>query len=318
MALPTLTKTWQFNVNNALASFGTAALDNKNLLLQQKNALMGFGTLPATMFYSCNSVTAGTAGDGVDRLATAANFVANNAGSAHSWYVLKFPGIGSNFQFLLDYNNNAAAGNAGQISYSPSAGFTGGSTTAAPTATDQVGPINSGSGLTGITTDLAQRWSVMQSTDGQCILIFSFAAGTPRTFGVFQKGANPTGGTPGATNSGFGHWTNQATSALGGFALQNAISATTVLSYETPAMLSIASEVSGLWDLFPVGQTCQATVGARGRLFTLQDIWVASPSLAIGDTAPLTGSPSAQFACVQANASQTIWVPWNNGAINLS
>jgi len=134
---------------------------------------------------------------------------------------------------------------------------------------------------------------------------------------VFQKGGNATGGTPGATNSGFGHWTNQSTSALGGFTVQNAISATTVLSYEATANLTIASEVDGLWDIFPIGQTCTATVGARGRLFTLQDIWVSSSSLAVGDSAPTSGT-TGQFVCAQGNASQTIWVPWNTGAFNLS
>lgn len=89
MSLPSLAKTWQFNANNSIAAQGTALADNRRLWRTLKDALIGFATNPWVMRYSCNSVTAGTAGDGVDRLTADSNFVWANDTVAHTWYVLR-------------------------------------------------------------------------------------------------------------------------------------------------------------------------------------------------------------------------------------
>lgn len=308
-----MTKTWQFNVNNAQAAQGTPLADNKMQLLAIKNALIGFGTQPWTVVSSSNSVTASNA----DNWSTVANLVWNSPGSAHSWIVLKQTGIGSNFQVLIACDVASATGASGSIKISPSTGFTGGTTTANPTAADSFNLINVASFLT-LSADAALRWSVMQSTDGQCTRIFGFSGGSLLYYGMFEKGANATGGTPGATNSGWGHWIVSAPS-FAGTTSQNGINAATVPSYESTANISIASEVDGAWDIFPVGIACTATVGARGRLFTLQDVWFSSSGIAAGDTFPATGSPTSQFIVIAGTAAiGAVVLPWNNGAFNLT
>jgi hypothetical protein len=74
---------------------------------------------------------------------------------------------------------------------------------------------------------------------------------------------------------------------------------------------NIANELSGEWPLWPISIDC-STVGARGRLGTLVDIWMGSSAVASGDSYPATGT-TGQFA--QFN---NLVIPWNGGAVNLS
>ena len=162
MALPVLAKTWQFQVNGTLPMLpgSKALIQNTALVFAIKNGLVGFGTAPWVVRYSCNSVTAGTAGDGVDRWATVANLVWNNAGAAHSWMVLRQTGIHSTYEILLSLEPLSSTN---LIVAQSDVGFTGGTTTARPTATDEyiLGTANmTPSILTTIRTHF------MQSTDG--------------------------------------------------------------------------------------------------------------------------------------------------------
>ena len=59
MALPTLEKTWQFNVNQAIATTGVVNTDAQNLLFRIKQTLIGFSSNPWTVVRSSNSVTTG-------------------------------------------------------------------------------------------------------------------------------------------------------------------------------------------------------------------------------------------------------------------
>src|SRR4051812_42695947 len=119
MALPSLTKTWNFLVNALIPATGSSLNDNRTLLKSIKDALKGSGTwtdsaganlggAPAgawTTRYWWDSVTAGTAGDGVDRWGAIGNLVWANAGSAHSWYALRQTGIATNFEVLFSCEN---------------------------------------------------------------------------------------------------------------------------------------------------------------------------------------------------------------------
>src|SRR5260221_1297717 len=113
MGMPTFVKTWQFNINQAIASNGTAGvagqrISDNQVLLALKNSLKGFAQNPWTVQYSSNagnngtagaaSGAAGTVGDGVDRWTSAKqDSGAGNtndlnraaAGSRHSWFVLR-------------------------------------------------------------------------------------------------------------------------------------------------------------------------------------------------------------------------------------
>ncbi len=85
--------------------------------------------------YSCDSVTAGAAGDGVDRWGDTfdgTKIVRAAAGTAHSWMVLKHASLG--YWACIDYSG--AADNNVVIAFSKTA-FTGGTTTGRPASTSE-------------------------------------------------------------------------------------------------------------------------------------------------------------------------------------
>lgn len=87
-----------------------------------------------TVRYSCDGAVAGTAGDGVDRWTstfTPAKLVRAASGSAHSWMVLRNATAG--LECCIDLNS--ATDGAGAVVFARvAAPFSGGSTTARPTA----------------------------------------------------------------------------------------------------------------------------------------------------------------------------------------
>ncbi|HSX21505.1 MAG TPA: hypothetical protein VLE97_01870 [Gaiellaceae bacterium] len=323
MALPTLTKTWQFNVNNAIVALGSSLADNRRLLRSIKNAMVGFTTNPWTMRYSCDSVTAGTAGDGVDRWTADANLVWANAGSAHSWAVIRQTGIATNFELLLSCETAAGLGQILTAYISFSAGFTGGTTTARPTATDEQVLI-SAANWSGVSTDVASRWSVMQSTDGQCTRVIIASAGAATAYWLLEKPANPTTG-----------WSNPSISLM----IQNVpVFSTLCAAASTAAKMrngsttgnvvflcegnntnlipadttfgTVANEIDSSWPMTPIA-VASYTVGVRGRHGTLQDLWFGQASIATADTYPNDASNQfVQFGC--------LIFPWNGGGVNLT
>lgn len=162
MSLPTIEKSWQFAPNNVQGTIGTGVDDSvSQTLLDIKNVLTNSGSMftwtdangsvisPVntwTVGYSSNSVTAGTINDGVDRWLTHTSVVSctagSNSGTARSWIVLKNSALdpGGNFQLLIHYGSTTTSGTQilFEIFVSRAAGFTGGSATARPTATDEV------------------------------------------------------------------------------------------------------------------------------------------------------------------------------------
>jgi len=326
MALPTLTKAWQHNVNNAISALGSALADNRRLLRSIKNALVGFGNNPWTVRYSSSSVVAGTAGDGVDRWSADSDLVWAAAASARSWIVLRQTGVATNYELLLSCEAASGTGTTLMAVISFSAGFTGGSTTARPTATDEQILLN-GANWGGAASDQATRWSVMQSTDGQCTRMILCIAGVVTAYWLFEKPANPSTG-----------WTNPSVSymvaaapTIGALSAQTSVlgkmrnSSTTgnvVITCEGNASFqiptdtvygNIANEITGEWNMVPLGFESY-TVGVRGRHGTFQDMWMGSTSIPTGDVYPNDGPPSsAQF--VQFG---NLIFPWNGGAVNLS
>lgn len=324
-ALPTLVKTWQLSCNNAQAALGSALIDNRTVLLAVKNQMLAFGSNPFTVDYSCNSVTAGTLADGVDRWAAIANLVWGAAGGAHSWIVLKQAGISSTWRLLLSLEGSSATGSVLTAAVSPIAGFTGGTTTARPTATDESVMLAGASTFT--TIDQSLRWSVGLSTDGQCFYFIMCYAGAATNFAVFTV---PVNATTGWTSPAYSVWIPAATGQplVGNLQTGNngkgRIGATTCtfnLSCETgigavsgPADTTfgnIANEVDGTWPIWPLGLN-SGTVGVRGRHGTIQDLWYGSSNVPSGDSYPATGT-TGQFA-----QFGNIIVPWNNGPVNLS
>lgn len=297
MALPSLAKTWQYNRNNTVAAQGSATATNRRLMRSLKNALVGFGTNPWTLRYECDSVTAGTAGDGVTRWSADANLVGNSAGSAHSWTVLQQTGIGSSFQMCIDLT--AATLQTATIVFSASAGFTGGTTTARPTATDEQ-VVVSGSSWGGGSADQQYRWSINQTTDGQCTRIITAAIGALVSVWVIDKLTSLVtgwtvpycsliyaGATPTLTNI---TTTGRARVGSVNATLQIVTEGTTAAT--GPADVTwgnIANEVDSSWPFYFAG-VAGTTAGARGRLGNFQDLWLGSGSVATGDGYPVTGT----------------------------
>lgn len=317
MALPTLTKTWQFNVDNAIAAQGSALADNRRILRSIKDALIGFATNPWTMRYSCNSVTAGTAGDTTDRLTTDANFVWASAGTAHSWFVLRQTGVATNFEVCISCESVSTNGVQLAIVISPSAGFTGGTTTARPTATDEF-VVLSGT-WTAQATDTASRWSVLQSTDGQCTRVWGAASGSINYVWILDKPANAVTGW---SNPSCG-WAFGATPTLNNFTAYNgkmrsgSTNGNVAMGCETAGNAiipsdtvigTVANEIDGTWMALPIGISCN-TVGIRGRHGTMQDLWFSQSPIPTGDTYP---DVTNQFVEVFP-----LILPWNGGPVHL-
>jgi hypothetical protein len=323
MALPTLSKTWQFNVNNAQAAQGTALADHRKLLRAIKNALIGFATNAWALRYSCNSTTAGTAGDGVDRWSSDTDLVWANAGTAHSWVVLRQTGIATNFEMLISCEAANGSGNTLTLVISPSAAFTGGSTTARPTATDEIVLI-SNVAWSGIgSADLSLRWSVMQSTDGQCTRVIICNSGAVSAYWIIDKPANPTTGWSNPSVL-FAAAASPTVAVLAGSAAPGRMrsGSTTgnvqmlcegnnvTLGPIDTTWGNIANEISSEWPMVPIA-FASITVGVRGRHGTFQDLWFGSVSVSSGDTYPNDSSNQfAEFGC--------LILPWNGGSVNLT
>ena len=256
--------------------------------------MIGFATNPWTVRYLCDSVTAGTAGDGVDRWSADTKLVWANAGTAHSWIVLRQTGIGTTYELLISCEGTSVSGSLLTILTSIS-GFSGGSTTARPTATEELTVASSGQWLGA--SDVSNRWSVMQSTDGQCTRILVGYSGNFTTLIVLDKPNNPTTG-----------WTTPNFSALYYNGVLN-INVTGVISTSVPNARSrigsvngsvsltiegmgnnfatdttignIANEVDSSWNMWPLGIAC-ITSGVRGRLSFWYQLMVPFENTAAG------------------------------------
>lgn len=133
MALPTLEKTWKFNVSRP-DLMESVAVKHKDALLWMKNNLIGRADAPWSVNYSCNSVDVGTPGDGVDRWLDYDDIVEAFPPGAHSWMVLDTP-LGSS-QLCIDYDSGSNWWILDMV-FSPEGLFTGGTAGNRPTAVDE-------------------------------------------------------------------------------------------------------------------------------------------------------------------------------------
>ncbi len=150
-----LSKTYYTRQDVQLDDTSTAALMEKSLLYAIKALLKGektgttgtAGAPPAgslwTCYYSCDSVAAGSADDGVDRWGggtfDGTKIVRGTAAAVRSWFVLKSPAaltaLGVSFYLIIAYDGASDS----QFSLTLcKAAPTGGTTTARPTSTDEV------------------------------------------------------------------------------------------------------------------------------------------------------------------------------------
>lgn len=318
MALPTLIKTWQISRNISCPPAGSTLAKARFQMRTLKNTLIGFGSGAWTVRGSSSSVAAGM--DSVDRWAADADLVWNNSGSAHSWIVLRQTGIATNFELCIDLNQTFER--SGSIIVSPAAGFTGGSTTARPTATDEIVLINNAEIQPEF--DVQSYLNVWQSTDGSACRIVLWQANIQRMFWLFEKPRNPRASwanpsfsivmssAGGSSQAIFSNLFRAYASALG----RSRIGTTTALMTctgetaqagflpSTSPTATSANEIDLAWDMYPIGLATD-TVGVRGRHGLLHDIWWAPTSVGQGDTAP-NDSADRQFVKMG-----DLWLPWH-------
>jgi hypothetical protein len=324
MPLPTVEKTWQFDVNRQFA-MGSVAFDTARPMLRHiKDQMKVWGW---TVKGSCNSVTTGM--DGTDRWATDANLVwASTDGGAKSWIVLVHPDGG--FEILICLRNSTT-GAHNLFLRSSVAGFTGGSTTAIPTATDHMPH-----GTTSLTSPqyvlpatgigaFAGVLHMMQSTDNNSLRIVGFNGGISQSGIIIERLGDAVPGFPtrplvacGQSIAGnVGWWVfSQLYSSTAQLACMTAggtpfyvhltcEGGTTTTNGQLPNAISVPNEFSGEHAIYPVG-AASATAGARGRHGRMVDLWWNSGSslLVEGSTHPDDGS--RQLVCIGSMV-----FPWN-------
>lgn len=121
------TYTWTCDVNNAAAAGASTYIQAQNTIHEVKTALVNIGW---TLQSSSNSSSAGAS----DYLTASTNWVWSTG--AHAWARLRDPDL-SNFEIVIDCNRASVNPHTMDIYFSPSGGFSGGSTTARPTASDE-------------------------------------------------------------------------------------------------------------------------------------------------------------------------------------
>lgn len=318
MSIPLLAKPWQFDVNQFIPYQGTQTRQAQMFLWTLKQSLRNLTYAPWTVKGSSNSVAAGM--DTVDRWTASTNVVFAGDGVAHSWIVLQQTGLTSvgnpatsGFQLLIDCSTTPFGDTqGGRVYVSFSAGFTGGSTTARPTATDEIG-ITSAHGVNtywaGVGATVPLRLHVMQSQDGECLRVFAYQAGLtgPQCvlFIFLEKLSNPIDGLTypvvcqwlGSSSGGSNILTltqalntgassepltgrQSPTQFWGSFTVEG------IDNDDLPTVINVQNEISGEWCMHPLGFYVKNIIGARGRHGAFFDLWMGPQAVGTGTAFP--------------------------------
>lgn len=316
MTLPALEKTWIHttgdlvptpSTNVQVVAGGSAEATNRKVLLAIVKGLLGLsGGAKFVCMGSSNGTTTDAAGTpATSKWITAADLVSNNPGSAHSWIVLAYgDGSGPSIQLLVDLDTlyHSDLRNGVRISISPSAGFTGGDNSNAPTATDETLIFSGGTSWNDNSADVNHRVNVAGTDDRSGVFVSTFAGGALRTFLYLGKAKNPV--TTGWTNQWI-FWAGYGTTgvSLGGFNIATKIGTTATALFPTGECYFSAGDgtrytipgyftpddQTGEYPLGPIGLYC-STAGKRGRKGAIFDLFWGLGSNASGDTYPNDGS----------------------------
>lgn len=339
MTLPSLTRSWQFQVNQGVTAQGSVLATARALLRTIKDSMLGTGswtdsagtattsTSNWTVSGSCNSVATGM--DGTDRWTASSDLVWAAGAGAKSWIVLRQTGIATKYEILIELSAAGPVANLCSISVSPSAGFgsanggTDGSTTTPPTAIDGISLIT-GAAWGMSTSDANQRWHVMKSSTGRSTRVLISRNGWAVALWSFEQ--------PGSVVTG---WTNPSASWV--IASGTAAPASSALTYATAAGSAIAqgrgassmamfltgegirsasaatvllgerdtsaNVISGNYPFYPIGLYSD-TASNKGRHGTMVDLWWGLGSLADTTTYPLAGTKNFIH-------SGAFVIPWN-------
>lgn len=224
-------------------------------------------------------------------MSTISKLVWAAAGSVHSWIVLRQTNLTSTFDLCLDCSN---ANSYNMTIVVGLTGFTGGSTTARPTATTSVTCISNNYWLQGSTILASYVLHVMQSSDGQCTRVVAgigtnttYTPGQPLLFWIFDVPKSPASGwtnpcffyvSPGSTTnimtlSGF-----EGNARMNFYA--NSVLATAYMTCEGAGASAIPlwnqlqkpNDISGEHLILPIGLVSDTT-SAKGRHGQVYDLW---------------------------------------------
>lgn len=325
MPLPAFIRTWQFQVSQVIAASGVALTTGRNLMLAAKNSMLGAGawtdaanaaTASTNNFavdYSCDGVTAGAAGDGVDRWAINTDLDWAVSGSAHSWTVLKQTALAGGTLYVCVDLNSASVNQASVVI--SRAGFTGGTTTNRPTATDEVVVLSVANwGMS--SADAAQNLSVEKSADGKATRLIFVRGGWAVGLWFFEEPSTGLAWTQPLFAYAFG--TSTTAPASSQFVFANFYTAANFFSivatkplkgtlstpvYATATTLvlgtqAVPNDINAEWPLMQVSGLIKDTYtynsaimdGVKGRIGSMVDLWWVPTTLAEGDKMPAAGT----------------------------
>lgn len=190
MAAITPEKTWEVFKSIIYTVGGAYPSECQYQWLELKNGLLS-GTVPWIIKGSSNSVAG--AMDNVDRWLAVANIIGVGAApTAHSWIVFEIPELHAtdNVQVCIDLVGSTNHYMA-SIYVSPAAGFTGGSNTNRPTATDESTAVSTGAILNITDSTTSRQVYVCKSTDGHCTRVFMGVGTTEATVMMFDRIKSP-------------------------------------------------------------------------------------------------------------------------------
>ena len=349
MALPTLVKDYEINANNTVTGDATidagtnAHRDRRNLILNIKNALVvagtsdigpspGGGITAWSHVQSSNATTTSTV-PGTDLWAALADINWDTGGNTHSWIVLQQTGIAANFQVCFDLvqGNNSDDGGEMTVVVSESGFATDGTTSARPTATDELVLRNlevwgSGAQNGGAKTFI---WHMWRTEDGEVTHVVIHYNDVTLGFWTFCVPQNPSASWDGvpfvaAVQQGlnddvtsatkiedFYDTTNIYTYRANRISTANSLNRTNIYftadtfgSGPFVQELTVANQVTGEYALGDIGLVCLQSnfVGKMGTMFDLY--WGQDPLGKPADTYPSGGSKTwVQF--------QDIVFPWD-------
>jgi len=312
MALPTVHRTWQYNVNQSIPYPGTMTAQIATTFITLVATLTGFATQPWTVWGASDAVAVGN-GDHVNRWTVPGSIVHNTAGVPHSWIVLSQPTglhVCIDLRQITPENGEIIISKTG---FGAANGGTDGTKSARPTAIDEVVTLALGA-MFGGTGSANLYLHVQHSTDGQSTRVFLCRNGYSIWGWVFDTTDPTLTGWDGIAvttlYNGSGAPTYVALTDNANW--HGWIAGASVTFYATAEgyltnlfgeLQTYADDDSAAWAIGSAGLACP-TASHRGRKGQFIDLWLGSNGRGTGTQYPAdTSRTHAQFGALV--------VPWN-------
>lgn len=290
------TKTW--TKTRLVANLSSAANNNKLLFVKIKDEMKAHGW---TVVGSSDATTANLTGTDlwVDQ-----TDITVSATVAHSWIVLTNGSIATGFQICFAFSITSTTAAKVRVVVSR-VGFTGGSTTARPTATDEIICTLESDNWTANAATAEEHAHVFTSSDHQCThVVLSSSASAVHGFWALDRPAVPPswftnpwvvimhGLDPLHSNwsTSADLWANVCTpDGLGIGCGLGSLMVGTTRALTSANLAGASGDYGGNWPCTPAWLVSSSPYmgGIVGRLF---DLWWGHTSLADGDAFPADGS----------------------------